>query len=178
MKGKNKKTKKITKQKTKQKKMLRSKQQQQQKIPTKPRGIQESKSTSGVRPHRGSSSPRGRRRVALPGWRCSRDTARRRGRPGGRIWPVGVGRGGSGICPVFPSHPAPQAGVPRVEQAPEKERPADLGYRLLSPGGAGGSSGPAACHSSQVSSLASLNVLPVPQLSNQPPWGPTPNAKG
>lgn len=36
----------------------------------------------------------------------------------------------------------------------------------------------AACHSSQVSSLASLNVLPVRQLSNQPPWGPTPNAKG
>lgn len=49
-----------------------------------------------------------------------------------------------------------------MEQAPEKEQPDDLGYRLLSPGGAGGSWGPVACHLTQVSSLASLNVLPVP----------------
>lgn len=69
-----------------------------------------SKSTSGVRPHRGSSSPRGRRRVALPGWRCSRDAARRWGRPGGEMWPVGVGRGAPVSYPVFLSHPAPQAG--------------------------------------------------------------------
>lgn len=69
-----------------------------------------SKSTSGVHPHRGSSSPRGRRRVALPGWRCSRDVARHWGRPGGEKWPVGVGRGGSGIYPVFLSHAAPQTG--------------------------------------------------------------------
>lgn len=95
------------------------------------------------------------------------------------MWPVGVGRGAPVSYPVYLSHPAPQAGVPRVEQAPEKEQPADLGYCLLSPGGAGGSKGPrAACPSSQVSSLASLNVLPVRQLSNQPPWGPTPIAKG
>lgn len=69
-----------------------------------------SKSTSGVHPHRGSSSPRGRRRVALPGWRCSGDAARHWGRPGRETWPVGVGAGGSGIYPVFLSHPAPQTG--------------------------------------------------------------------
>jgi hypothetical protein len=96
-----------------------------------------SKSTSGVHPHRGSSSPRGRRRVALPGWRCSGDAARHWGRPGGGTWPVGVGRGAPvSIQSSFPTL-LPRQGVPRVDQAPEKERPADLGYCLLSPEGAG-----------------------------------------
>lgn len=120
--------------------MLRSKQQQQQKIPTKPRGIQPSPSprlayarTEGARPPGGAGE-----------WPCL---------AGGAVgmWP-GAGEDLEGKCgpwvwgggapvsyPVFLSHPAPQAGVPRVEQAPEKEQPADLGYCLLSPEGAGGS---------------------------------------
>lgn len=96
-----------------------------------------SKSTSGVHPHRGSSSPRGRRRVALPGWQCSGDAARHWGRPGGEKWSVGVGRGAPvSIQSSFPTL-LPRLGVPRVDQAPEKEQPADLGYCLLSPEGAG-----------------------------------------
>lgn len=137
MKGKNKKTKKITKQKTKQKKMLRSKQQQQKNTNRTKRHPTKSKSTSGVHPHRGSSSPRGRRRVALPGWQCSGDAARHWGRPGGEKWSVGVGRGAPvSIQSSFPTL-LPRLGVPRVDQAPEKEQPADLGYCLLSPEGAG-----------------------------------------
>lgn len=137
MKGKNKKTKKITKQKTKQKKMLRSK-QQQQKIPTKPRGIQPSPSprlaytrTEGARPPGGAGE-----------WLCL---------AGGAVgtWP-GTGEdleeksgqwvwGGGAPVSIQSSFPTllPRQGVPRVDQAPEKEQPADLGYCLLSPEGSG-----------------------------------------
>lgn len=47
--------------------------------------------------------------------------------------------GGGAPVSIQSSFPTllPRQGVPRVDQAPEKEQPADLGYCLLSPEGAG-----------------------------------------
>lgn len=110
MKGKNKKTKKITKQKTKQKKMLRSK-QQQQKIPTKPRGIQPSPSprlaytrTEGARPPGGAGEWLCLAGGAVGTWPGTGEDLEEKS--GQWVW----GGGGSGIYPVFLSHAAPQTG--------------------------------------------------------------------